>query len=220
MLFLDSKVTAPAAQRDLLGRAKKWLLDGGVELIRVMDYSGNAEADLLATGFRHVTDVLFLEASPISALVGPLEEKLLEPIPLVVTDALVNLVAETYVDSAEYSEHIKLSDPEKNLRDHLRHSGNGRWWSLRSQARDVGVLLTGEANEGCIPLLYLGINKEHRSRGRGRQALKQAFEYFSTRKVNRISTQVDGHNDPAIRCYAAVGFHELSRGKLYVFQNS
>jgi ribosomal protein S18 acetylase RimI-like enzyme len=68
-------------------------------------------------------------------------------------------------------------------------------------------------------LLYLGINKEHRSQRRGRQALKQAFEFFSTRKVNRISTQVDVHNDPAIRCYAAVGFHELSRSKLYVFQN-
>jgi hypothetical protein len=50
-------------------------------------------------------------------------------------------------------------------------------------------------------------------------ALKQAFEFFSTRKVNRISTQVDVHNDPAIHCYAAVGFHELSRSKLYVFQN-
>jgi ribosomal protein S18 acetylase RimI-like enzyme len=254
MLFLDSNITARTAQQDLLVSAKQWMLDGGVELIRVMDYSGGVEADLLATGFRHATDVLFLAASPISTLVashresvqdlGPaprhrrtipretpiysdpvpfdhsLGETLLEPIPLAVTEELVNLVAETYVDSAEFVEHIKLSDPEKNLRDHLRHSGNdGHWWLLRSQARDVGVLLTGEANEGSVPLLYLGINKEHRSQGRGRQALKQAFEFFSTRKVNCISTQVDVHNDPAIRCYTAVGFHELSRSKLYVFQN-
>jgi hypothetical protein len=70
MLFLDSNITAPTVQQDLLVSAKRWMLDGGVELIRVMDYSGGVEADLLATGFRHATDVLFLAASPISTLVA------------------------------------------------------------------------------------------------------------------------------------------------------
>lgn len=214
-LYLELGAVPAVVQSQLVSAATNWLLERGVSLVRTIDISGQNGGTLRATGFCRAHEVLLLESSTRSCA-NRIETVALEPVPVTVTEGLIELVHLTYIDSAETAQ----TDARSDLSEHLRNSDRcSLWWKIRSEGNVVGVLLTGIASSARAPLLYLGVFKEHRSKQIGRSAIALALQCLRAKGVERVTTHVDSQNDSAIRCYTAACFHEIARSGLYVLTN-
>lgn len=86
------------------------------------------------------------------------------------------------------------------------------WTILRDGARAIGALLLNpSADHHSIELVYLGLAKEARGRGLGRQLLRYGFHLVRNRRERTMTLAVDEANAPAMSLYLQEGFQPALR---------
>jgi RimJ/RimL family protein N-acetyltransferase len=131
-----------------------------------------------------------------------------------VTENLTRLLERTYADALDVPGHSVSA--RADLQEHLKNSRSGVWWEVHHGENPIGLLLMGDAEQHQRSLLYFGLVPAARGKGKGRRALSVALRTLRGSSIQTVLTQVDASNEPALRCYAASGFFELSKAELLV----
>jgi GNAT superfamily N-acetyltransferase len=91
------------------------------------------------------------------------------------------------------------------------------WLIVRDELQDVGCLLLADhARDNHFELVYMGVVPAARGRGLGTDITRHA--QWLTRCAGRanLALAVDAENSPALRGYAACGFREWDRRRVFL----
>lgn len=201
-----------ATARALVERAVQALVAQDVQLVQaVVESDRPAERDrLLACGFRHVADLLYLvSVSGAFPVAPPAPELEFVPYDAAQPRRLASLVERTYEGSLDCPD-LEGARPVDDVLAGYRASGPfdpGRWLRVRSGGEDVGCLLLADDSLGeQWELVYMGVVPEARGRGLGLAIARHAQWLARCAKRKRLVLAVDAANLPAKRAYAAAGF--------------
>ena len=132
---------------------------------------------------------------------------------------LVELLERTYVDSKDCA----AMNGKRKMDDVLAgYQATGvcrpeNWMFVRSDGRDVGVLLMAEdPAAGHCELVYMGVVPEARGQGRGVRIARHALRLARRAGVERVVLAVDAENGPALATYAEAGFIPWDRRTVFV----
>jgi mycothiol synthase len=187
----------------------------------LVDLDADAAADALqATGFRHVSDLLYLVSThrefPSSQPTCDLEFVSFDPAQ---QDRLERIIERTYEASLDFPEVDRVR-PTSDVLAGYRATGvfdARNWLIVRREDRDIGcLLLTDEPQSGQWELIYMGLAVEGRGRGRGITMVRHAQWFTRQAGCQRLALAVDAANAPAISAYAACGFITWDRRRVLV----
>jgi RimJ/RimL family protein N-acetyltransferase len=214
VLFPQDELPNEPALASILDVAMEWFRDRDVSRIQTLTSASVRGQHLVSRGFQHQTRVLTLVAES-RPHVPRRVESLLQLVSCQASARLSRILALSYVDSLDVPD--QPHDAEADLRMHEQQSKWGAWWIVQHAKEDVGLLLFGDEKQGQRHLLYFGLVSESRNKRFGRGALRSAMHHLHEQSITTIQTQVDERNEPAIRCYSACGFIELSSADLFVW---
>lgn len=212
---LDATRLAEAVVRDLdqtsIQLAEAILATPSVDTIGV----------LRTVGFRHLADLWYMTCeSRRFPTAAPESEGLeFEPYRPAQRSRLMKLITRTYEDTLDCTALDGVRDIEQVVNGY-QATGVFRselWMFVRSGGEDVGVLLLTEHPQARHwELMYLGLVKEARGRGRGRQIARYAQWLAQREKIERIVVAVDASNRPAVAVYQQTGFEMWDMRAVYV----
>ncbi|MGD0899924.1 MAG: GNAT family N-acetyltransferase [Thermoguttaceae bacterium] len=91
-----------------------------------------------------------------------------------------------------------------------------RWLIVRRKGMDVGCLILADFPvQDTWELVYMGVVREARGRGWGRQIARRAQWMAGLSGRLRLVLAVDARNTPALKMYAAAGFQEWDQRSVY-----
>jgi mycothiol synthase len=180
-----------------------------------------ADAELLEwSGFRHISDLLFLVALPKDFPSSrPAREFQFEPYRAAQSARFARLVDATYEKTLDCPAVNGVRGIEDVL---LGYQATGqfdpqRWFTVRHRGEDIGCLILTDYPELCTwELIYVGLRPESRGRGWGVEIVRYAQWLCQTATRNRLVLAVDAANEPALKMYAAAGFQSWDRKSVYV----
>jgi ribosomal protein S18 acetylase RimI-like enzyme len=180
-----------------------------------------ADAELLvAAGFRHVSDLLYLvcladqfPAHP------PCTELQFESYSETLHARFARLVDATYENTLD----CPAVNGVRNIEDVLqgyRATGSfdpERWFVVRHRGEEIGCLiLTDYPEHATWELIYMALLAAARGRGWGVEIARHALWLAGQAARSRLVLAVDAANAPALRTYAAAGFQSWDRTSVYV----
>jgi aminoglycoside 6'-N-acetyltransferase len=110
-----------------------------------------------------------------------------------------------------------VHDLDRIRRDHLEDSGS-ETFAIEVKGAVAGLIQVAEENEPDYRHAGLDISlaTAFQNRGLGREALRLMIDHLSRdRGHHRFTIDPDVDNEPAIRCYAAVGFRPVGVMRRY-----
>ncbi|MEX0678428.1 MAG: GNAT family N-acetyltransferase [Pirellulales bacterium] len=212
----------PETARALLARVVETLPSQGVQLAQALlttDHGPDREL-LVAAGFRHASDLLYL-VSVTGAFPQNPPAAHLEFVPYSHKrhPRLAQLVERTYAGSLD----CRAIDGVRNVDDVLAgYKAAGafdpaRWLLVRHQGTDVGCLLISpDADNKSWELTYMGVVPEMRRRGFALSIARHAQWLARNAGCGRLVLAVDAANAPAIGVYAAAGFIAWDRRSVFL----
>jgi aminoglycoside 6'-N-acetyltransferase len=108
-------------------------------------------------------------------------------------------------------------DAERVRRDHLEDPGS-ETFTIEVDGQVAGLVLVSEENdpEYRHAALDISLSTAFQGRGLGREALRVVIDHLvRDRGHHRFTIDPDVENEPAIRCYAAVGFRPVGVMRSY-----
>jgi ribosomal protein S18 acetylase RimI-like enzyme len=190
-----------------------------VQALETVDHGDEVDA-LVAEGFRHVNDLLYLVSlrGRFPSVPGS------EPLELIAyndaePDRMAGVIVRTYAGSLDCPELGNLRPIDEVLAGYraVGQFDPARWLIARENGRDVGCLLLGRHDgDSQMELIYLGVVPEARGRGLGAQLVCAAQRLAGEDDCQRLVTAVDAANQPAIAVYAAAGFVAWDRRSVYL----
>ena len=208
----------------LLAAAIELARRGGARMIQALlqTDAGPAAERLLATGFEHVADLLYL-VSPSSAFpsTAPADGLEYEPFSAAAAGRIEAIVDRTYVNTRDCP-RLNNVRPTAEVLDGYRAVGDfhpTNWLIARHDGADLGCLFLADHPEQQIwELVYMGIVPEARGRGLGLTLARQAQWLAQKAGAERLVLAVDAANEPALRGYAAAGFITWDRRSVFLKQ--
>lgn len=139
------------------------------------------------------------------------ERVLLRPLVESDLDAVVAMLAEP-----EVARWWGRYDAERTRRE-LLDDAESETLAIEVGGALAGVLLVSEENDPDYrhAALDISIATELQGRGLGREALRLAIDHLRARGHHRVTIDPSAGNEPAIRCYAAVGFKPVGLMRRY-----
>ena len=216
---------APPATADLLLQAAiERLAADGTRLVQAL-LESDAEDDaatLLAGGFQHAADLLYLvcprddfpSARPDTSLQ-------FQPYTPEQHERFARLVEATYRETLDCPQLNGVRDVDDVLAGYRAASdfNASRWLIVRHADADVGCLiLTGYPNLSVWELTYMGVVAESRGHGWGVEIAQYALSLAAEAAQSRVVLAVDAQNAPALRMYAAAGFQVWDQRAVYLRQ--
>ena len=175
---------------------------------------------LLAVGFRHVSDLLYLgsmaEEFPREKPCTALE---FDPYSPALHDRLARLVEATYVDTLDCPAVNGVREIDDVL---LGYRATGEfesrhWLIVRHGSLDIGCLIVANhPGQDTCELIYMGVLPEARGRGWGILMVRYAQWLASQSGQSRLVLAVDAANEPALRMYAFTGFRAWDKRSVFV----
>jgi len=217
-----TKEEPPETAHRLLVQAIAALPRPGIRLVQALlptDVGEDAEL-LVAAGFRHVSDLLYLVclADQFPA-VPPCPELDFEPYTPALHARLAQLVDATYEKSLD----CPAVNGVRNVDDVLQgyratgHFDPQRWFIVRHRDEEIGCLiLTDYPEHATWELIYVGLLSAARGRGWGVGTVRHAEWLCGQALRKRLIAAVDAANEPALRMYAAAGFQSWDRTSAYI----
>jgi mycothiol synthase len=212
----------PAIADALLQAALAWLRGAGTRFAQaLLDPDAAAAAESLTrAGFRHVTDLYYLQRD--------LAE--LPPVPTVAGlrlqtygDADAALFETTLLRSYHGSKDCPELDGLRSgaeILDGHRAQGVWRpqtWWLALQDNEPAGVCLLTELEDGAgWDLSYLGVVPKRRGRGLGRALTLHALHAARGMGASEVMVAVDARNAPALALYEAAGFERTGTKAVYL----
>lgn len=177
--------------------------------------SGADARQLVAAGFFHLSDLLYLVSHAKDAPGAPLAAEV-EFEPVVVgssaeasTERFAEIVQGTYeqtLDCPRLNDARSIHDVLEGYRA-VGATEGARWLLVRHGGHDVGCLLLAEhAFADQWELVYMGLTPRWRGRGWGLEIVRHAQWLMRQAGMERLVLAVDADNRPAIAAYAAAGF--------------
>lgn len=206
----------------LLAAAIELARRGGAQMIQALlqTDAGPAAERLLATGFEHVADLLYL-VSPASAFpsTAPADGLEYEPFSAAAAGRFEATVERTYVNTRDCP-RLNNVRPTAQVLEGYRAVGDfqpANWLITRRDGADLGCLLLANHPEQRIwELVYMGIVPEARGRRLGLALARQAQWTARQAGAERLVLAVDAANEPALRGYAAAGFITWDRRSVFL----
>ena len=183
------------------------------------DAGADAEA-LLAAGFQHVSDLLYLVClADDFPTHPPCPELQFEPYSPALHARFAQLVDATYEDTLDCPAVNGVRDVDDVLQGYRAtgHFSPKRWFIVRHQGEEIGCLiLTDYPEHATWELIYLGLLPAARGRGWGVGIVRHALWLAGQASRNRLVLAVDAANEPALRMYAAAGFQAWDQTSVYI----
>src|SRR5262245_26373089 len=180
-----------------------WLREQGARVIQCLlaDKEAPLSPPLLRNGFRLVTGLTYLrhglrlDARHL-ALPATLSMEGYHPTE---PAAFHETVLRTYEETLDCPEVNGVRTIEEVIQGHQAQGGYDprRWWLARRGGEPAGVLLTVEPSRGEWEVAYMGVVREARRRGVGREMLVHALCEARAAGVERVILSVDDRNSPA-----------------------
>lgn len=211
-----------AVEERLMREALGWLRSRGAKLAQALlaDHERALGAGLIRTGFRHVTDLWYMRHALGSSAAllahSPLScQTYTECEPPIFHETLLR----TYEDTLDCPEVNGVRDITEIIAGH-RNQGlhdPDLWWLAWQNDQPVGVvLLTPMPEWDGWDLIYLGVVKEARGRGIGRDLTARAIAAARAAKTRQMTLSVDVRNQPAWNLYRAAGFEAYDQRAVYL----
>lgn len=194
----------------------------GVRMVQaLLPAEGGADAELLmAAGFQHLSDLLYLVCLSDAFPASPPSLGLhFEPYSPALHSQFTELVDATYVDTLDCPAVNGVRSVEDVLQGYRAtgHFDPKRWFIVRQKGADIGCLiLTDYPEHGIWELIYMGIVPMARGQGCGLELVRHALWLCGQALRSRLVLAVDAANEPAIRMYAAAGLQEWDRRAVYI----
>lgn len=210
-----------AAAADLMRAAAEFLDARGVVLGQILvspDAPQDAES-LAAGGFHRVAELAYLALErkhfPTS---GPSSALVFVPAASADPERLGNLLLATYEGTLDCPQLNGLRDVTDILAGYVAQGmfAPERWFFVRHEDRDVGVLLlTAHAEGETWELVYMGIVPDARGHGFGRQIVHFALAQAADAGADRLVLAVDQANAPGLAMYRDAGLVAWDRRTVY-----
>lgn len=186
-------------------------------------YAGPPVERLLAAGFAHAADLLYLvslaEDFPDVAPQLPFELVAYQPEQAGEFDRLARLIEATYAGTLDCPQVDQMREATDVLNGY-RAIGqfDPRLWQIaRAEGRDVGCLLLADhVADGQLELVYLGLIPTARGKRWGTELARQAQWIARQMGRERLFLAVDAANHPALGMYAECGFALCDRRSVFV----
>ena len=175
---------------------------------------------LLAAGFEHVSDLLYLVCvADDFPTASPCPELQFEPYSPALHARFAQLVDATYEDTLDCPAVNGVRNVDEVLQGY-RATGQfdpQQWFIVRHQGEEIGCLILTDYPEHAIwELLYMGLLPAARGRGWGLEIVRHAQWLSGQASRSRMVLAVDAANEPALRIYAAAGFQAWDRTSAYI----
>ncbi len=124
---------------------------------------------------------------------------------------LEQLIAETFKHTLDCPAINHLRNPQSVLETFLDGRNLSReipWWVLQESSREIGCLFLNLHAEDVAELVYVGLIERARGLGLGRFLVTTACGRATSLGCNVLVAAVDQLNQPAVRIYDQLGFHE------------
>ena len=182
---------------------------------------GATDAELLvAAGFRHVSDLLYLVClADDFPTASPSPELQFEPYSPALHARFAQLVDATYENTLDCPAVNGVRSIDDVLQGYRAtgHFDPGRWFIVRHQGEEIGCLILTDYPEHAIwELIYMGLLPAARGRGRGLKIVRHALWLARQAARNRLVLAVDAADGPALRMYAAAGFRSWDQTSVYI----
>ena len=102
------------------------------------------------------------------------------------------------------------------------HQSQGRydpecWWLASHEGRPAGVLLLADVPDlQSWDLLYVGVTREARRKGFGRELTRKALWEARAADAPQLTLSVDARNQPALQMYESVGFERYDQREVFL----
>lgn len=179
-------------------------------------------ASLTRSGFRHLTDLLFLQRM----LDEPLPERgdvLLETREFSRSrnfPRFVDMIEQTYVNTQDCPELNGVRSGVEALESHraVGEFDPSRWKIYHVNGRDVGLLLMNEhTQQQAWEIVYVGTKPEERGRGYGRAILIDGLHEARNARVASLILAVDVRNSPARSLYESLRFRPMMARSVHIY---
>jgi ribosomal protein S18 acetylase RimI-like enzyme len=194
----------------------------GIRMVQALlpTAAGPDAESLLAVGFQHVSDLLYLVCLAEDFPTHPPSPKLrFEPYSPALHARFAQLVDATYEDTRDCPAVNGVRGIDDVLQGY-RATGSfspERWFIVSHQGEDIGcLLLTDYPEHGIWELIYMGVLPAARGRSWGLGIVRHALWLSRQASRSRLVLAVDAANEPALRMYAAAGFRTWDRTSAYI----
>lgn len=150
---------------------------------------------------RHFLDLSFHEITRPDNL----DYRTIDTVPTIVAEATLLKTYDGSLDCPELNRHRTATQALAG------HRGPGKWdsahwWLAHANGEPAGVLLCNSVDKDVWDISYLGVAKEHRGRGYGRDLVHHALFEAKADDALTVTLAVDERNHPARRLYRKAGF--------------
>lgn len=196
----------------------------GIQLSQALVESDSQPSvpDLVANGFRRLTDLHYLEWLVSSSTIAepPANAAFsLAPIDSLSRTSLEELVTATYEQTLDCPELDGLR-PVSEVLDGYQQTGDfdpALWFVLQYERKPAGVLFLNEHRASRqVELTYMGISPEYRGRRLGYHAVAAAQQAAERQQAERVVLAVDDRNSPARAVYQVAGFKRWASRIVFV----
>ncbi|MGA2258993.1 MAG: GNAT family N-acetyltransferase [Thermoguttaceae bacterium] len=194
----------------------------GIRVVQALlptDMGTDAEL-LVATGFQHVSDLLYLvclaDQFPTSPPSPELQFRAYSPEVRVRFPQLVDATYEDSLDCPAVNGVRKVDDVLQGYRA-TGFFDPERWLIVCHQGDEIGCLiLTDYPEHATWELIYMGLLPAARGRRWGVGIVRHAQWLCGKAFRKRLVLAVDAANEPALRMYAAAGFQSWDRTSVFI----
>jgi mycothiol synthase len=235
-LFLPGKTAiamfpAPEA-RDIVPDDQQHLLASGLERLadRALCYiqalvepKATGKRKLLeASGFRHLTQLIYLQRSVAFPWFDPPDAQEVTWIAYDERhhDAFGQVLLATYEGSRDCPELTGLRSIDAVIASHKAAGEfNPALWEIAClNGEHAGCILLSPLIHGpLIELVYMGVGSAWRRRGVGKLLLRRALQQCRTVGARELTAVVDRRNTPARQLYAQFGFKPTAAREAYIY---
>ena len=218
-----SPKTDRAAEVQLVQCACRWLAAEGAKLIQalLLPEESALAIPLESNGFTRITRLQYLRHHlDLPAVI------LQEPACLVYQEydscdqALFHqTLLRTYEQTLDCPEVSGVRTLEEIIAGHKSQGiyDPKHWWLAFQEHRPVGVLLLAEmVDKKGWDLLYLGLVREARGQGFGRELARKALREAKQAAAPQLTLAVDARNRPACTLYKRLGFQAFDEREVYL----
>jgi ribosomal protein S18 acetylase RimI-like enzyme len=214
----------PDDQRHLLSAALGRLADRALYYVQVLvePQAVGKRNFLEASGFRHLTQLIYLQrgtaSSPADAP-GTSEASWI-PYDRSRHDQFARMLLATYEDSRDCPELTGVRSIDAVIASHKAAGEfNPALWEIACLSGEHAgcILLSPLAHGPMLEVVYMGVAPGWRRRGVGQFLLSRALVHCAALGAARLTAVVDRRNTPARQLYARFGFKPMARREAYIY---
>jgi RimJ/RimL family protein N-acetyltransferase len=207
----------------LIEHSCRMLADQGAKLVQslLVEEEKSLADSLERNNFTHITQLCYMrhDLQILAALFREPDHLEYQPYTSCNKNQFHQTLLRTYEATRDCPEVNGVREIEEVIAGHKnqgRHDPN-TWWLAFHRGEPIGVLMTAEMPDmKSWELLYLGIVRETRGKGFGRELVRKAILEAHALEAPQLTLSVDARNEPAIKLYKKAGFEAYDRREVYL----